>query len=251
MEENQKGFWNTLKAKWYQKGLKYSTLPKIALNIILQKTRDCKTFLDVGSGCGTFAIPLSKAGKTVAALDPSKAMIALLDEEIKKKKLRNVKTINAAWGEVEMKPHDVILCANVPGLLKDSMDFLKQADALAKKAVFLIEGADPNADKFYYKELYPIIFNKESPSRNDYLKTYTILHNSGIFANVDIIDYSFDQPFDNLNEAVEFWKEYMGIVTEEHDEKLKTFLIQKLEKVRHGLIARFKKKSAIVWWKKK
>ena len=70
MEENQKGFWNTLKAKWYQKGLKYSTLPKIALNIILPKTRDCKTFLDVGSGCGTFAIPLAKAGKTVTALDP-------------------------------------------------------------------------------------------------------------------------------------------------------------------------------------
>ena len=250
MEENQKGFWNTLKAKWYQKGLKYSTLPKIALNIILQKTRDCKTFLDVGSGCGTFAIPLSKAGKTVTALDPSKAMIALLDEEIKKKKLRNVKTINAAWGEVEMKPHDVILCANVPGLLKDSMDFLKQADALAKKAVFLIEGADPNADKFYYKELYPLLFNKPFLPRTDYLKTYTDLHSLGIFANVEIIEYDFDQPFDDMEEAVDFWKEYMGIVTGEHDEKLKIFLEGKLKRYKDGLIARFHKKSAVIWWRK-
>jgi len=250
MEENQKGFWNTLKAKWYQKGLKYSTLPKIALNIILQKTRDCKTFLDVGSGCGTFAIPLSKAGKTVTALDPSKAMIALLDEEIKKKKLRNVKTINAAWGEVEMKPHDVILCANVPGLLKDSMDFLKQADALAKKAVFLIEGADPNADKFYYKELYPLLFNKPFLPRTDYLKTYTDLHSLGIFANVEIIEYDFDQPFDDMEEAVDFWKEYMGIVTGEHDEKLKIFLGGKLKRYKGGLIARFHKKSTVIWWRK-
>ena len=250
MEENQKGFWNTLKAKWYQKGLKYSNLPKIALNIILQKTRDCKTFLDVGSGCGTFAIPLSKAGKTVTALDPSKAMIALLDEEIKKKKLRNVKTINAAWGEVEMKPHDVILCANVPGLLKDSMDFLKQADALAKKAVFLIEGADPNADKFYYKELYPLLFNKPFLPRTDYLKTYTDLHSLGIFANVEIIEYDFDQPFDDMEETVDFWKEYMGIVTGEHDEKLKIFLEGKLKRYKDGLIARFHKKSAVIWWRK-
>jgi len=250
MEENQKGFWNTLKAKWYQKGLKYSNLPKIALNIILQKTRDCKTFLDVGAGCGTLAIPLSKAGKTVTALDPSKAMIALLDEEIKKKKLRNVKTINAAWGEVEMKPHDVILCANVPGLLKDSMDFLKQADALAKKAVFLIEGADPNADKFYYKELYPLLFNKPFLPRTDYLKTYTDLHSLGIFANVEIIEYDFDQPFDDMEEAVDFWKEYMGIVTGEHDEKLKIFLGGKLKRYKGGLIARFHKKSTVIWWRK-
>jgi len=250
MEENQKGFWNTLKAKWYQKGLKYSNLPKIALNIILQKTRDCKTFLDVGAGCGTLAIPLSKAGKTVTALDPSKAMIALLDEEIKKKKLRNVRTINAAWGEVEMKPHDVILCANVPGLLKDSIDFLKQANALAKKAVFLIEGADPNADKFYYKELYPLLFNKPFLPRTDYLKTYTDLHSLGIFANVEVIEYDFDQPFDNMEEAVDFWKEYMGIVTGEHDEKLKIFLEGKLKRYKDGLIARFHKKSAVIWWRK-
>ena len=250
MEENQKGFWNTLKAKWYQKGLKYSNLPKIALNIILQKTRDCKTFLDVGAGCGTLAIPLSKAGKTVTALDPSKAMIALLDEEIKKKKLRNVRTINAAWGEVEMKPHDVILCANVPGLLKDSIDFLKQANALAKKAVFLIEGADPNADKFYYKELFPLLFNKPFLPRTDYLKTYTDLHSLGIFANVEIIEYDFDQPFDDMEEAVDFWKEYMGIVTGEHDEKLKIFLGGKLKRYKGGLIARFHKKSAVIWWRK-
>ena len=250
MEEKQKGFWNILKARWYIRGLKYSALPEKALKIILPRTRDCKTFLDVGSGCGALAIPLANAGKIVTVLDPSRAMISVLQEEVKKKNIKNIRTVNAAWGDIKIKPHDVILCANVPELLH-SETFIKEADKLARKALFLIEGAAPNADKFYYKGLYPIIFNKEFPSRNDYLKTYTILHNSGIFANIDIIDYSFDQPFDNLNEAVEFWKEYMGIVTEEHDEKLKTFLIQKLEKVRHGLIARFKKKSAIVWWKKK
>ena len=250
MEENQKGFWNTLKARWYQKGLEYSTLPKIALNIILPKARDCKTFLDVGAGCGTFAIPLVKAGKQVTALDPSPAMIKILNEEIKNKRLKNIKTINAAWGEVEIKRHDVIICANVPELLKDSKTFLKEANELARKAVFLIEGADPNADKFYYKELYPLLFNKPFLPRADYLKTYTDLHSLGIFANIEMIEYSFDQPFDDMNEALEFWKEYIGIVTGEHDEKLKNFLKDKLEKFKGGLIARFHKKSAVIWWKK-
>lgn len=250
MEDNQKGFWNTLKAKWYQNGLRYNTLPETALKIILPKTKNCKTFLDVGAGCGTFAIPLAKAGKRITALDPSAPMITLLEEEIKKGRLKNIKTIRAAWGETEIKPHDVILCANVPELLKDSIDFLKQANALAKKAVFLIVGADPNADKFYYKELYPVLFNKPFLPRTDYIKTYTDLHNTGIFANVEIIEYSFDQPFDNMKEALDFWKEYIGIVTAEHDEKLRNFLEDKLEKFKGGLIAKFHKKSAVIWWKK-
>src|SRR3972149_7591455 len=250
MEESQKGFWNTLKARWYQKGLKYSTLPKIALNIILPKTKGCKTFLDVGAGCGTLAIPLSKAGKSVTALDSSPAMIRLLSEEIKKKRLKNIKPIHSAWGEVEIKPHDVIICANVPELLKDSKTFLKEANEFARKAVFLIEGADPNADKFYYKELYPLLFNKPFLPRSDYLKTYTDLHSLGIFANVEVIEYDFDQPFDNMEEAVDFWKEDMGFVTGEHDEKLKIFLEGKLKRYKKGLIARFHKKSAVIWWRK-
>ncbi|MBI5893397.1 MAG: class I SAM-dependent methyltransferase [Deltaproteobacteria bacterium] len=249
MEEKQKGFWNVLKARWYQKGLKYSSLPKTALDIILPQTKDCKTFLDIGSGCGTFAIPLAKAGKKITAIDSSKAMIEILNEEIKKNKIKNIRTINAQWSNVKTNPHDAIICANVPELLK-SEGFLKDISLFAKKAVFLIEGADPNADKFYYKELYPILFNKKFPPRSDYLKTYTTLHNLVIFANVNIIDYNFDQPFDDVKEAVEFWKEYLGIVTEEFDEKLKGFLEKKLEKTKNGLIARFKKKSAVIWWRK-
>lgn len=250
MQEYQTGFWNTLKAKWYKKGLQYNTLPKSVPEIILPRTRTCKTFLDVGCGCGTLAIPLAKAGKKVTALDPSPAMIKLLNEEIKSKRIKNIKTVNAEWGQVEIRPHDVIICANVPELLKDSVSFLKQANALARKAVFLIEGADPNADKFYYKELYPLLFNRPFLPRTDYLKTYGDLHSLGIFANVEIIEYNFDQPFDDMQEAVDFWKEYMGIVTAEHDEKLKKFLEGKLDKFKNGLIARFHKKSAVIWWRK-
>ena len=72
----------------------------------------------------------------------------------------------------------------------------------------------------------------------------------GIYANVDIIEYNFDQPFDDIEEAVEFWKEYMGIVTEEFDGVLKKFLSERLEPIKGGLIARFHKRSAIIWWRR-
>jgi len=245
------GFWNRLKAGWYHKGLPYSTLPAIALDFILPRTTDARTFLDVGAGCGALSIPLARAGKKVTSLDPSDAMLGYLEEDAAKENLRNIKTIHAAWGEAPLKPHDVILCANVPDLLKEPEPFIRDAGKLAKKAVFLIENADPESDKFYYRELYPLLFNKPFGERTDYMKTYAALHSMRIFANVEIIEYDFDQPFDDIPEALEFWKEYLGIVTEEHDRKLTEFLERKLVRKKGTLLAKFHKKSAIIWWRKK
>lgn len=243
------GFWNRLKADWYRKGLRYSEFPERVLSIILPLSEDCKTFLDVGSGCGTLSIPLAEKGKEVTALDPSSAMIDILREEINQRGLNSIQCINAKWGDVEIEPHDVILCANVPELLKGSRGFIKDANKLARKLVFLIEGADPHADRFYYKKLYPLLFNKEYPPRTDYIATYNTLHSLGIYANVEIIEYNFDQPFKDIEEALEFWKEYIPLVTEEFDDVLRDFLKKKLLPIEEGLLARFSKKSAIMWWR--
>ncbi|HLE08171.1 MAG TPA: methyltransferase domain-containing protein [Thermodesulfobacteriota bacterium] len=250
MEETGKGFWNRLKVEWYRRGLEYSDFGKSVLSIVLPRAENSKTFLDAGSGCGALAIPLAKAGKNVTALDPSPYMIGALKEEAEKLGLNNIKTINASWNDVKLRPHDAIICANVPELLKDNAGFLKEANSLAKKMVFLIAGADPKADKFYYRELFPLIFKKPFVERSNYLKTYTNLHSLGIFANIEIIEYDFDQPFKDMAEALEFWKEYMGIVTEEHDEVLRKFLEKKLKRIKDGLLARFRKKSAVMWWRK-
>lgn len=244
------GFWNRLKAGWYHKGLGYSTFAKVAVPLILEKSGKAKTFLDVGAGCGTLSIPMAKAGKKVTAMDPSVAMIYYLKEDIKKIGLKRVTPVLSAWGGVKLQPHDVILCANVPQLLKSNRPFLDEAASLAKKALFFIESADPSADKFYYKELYPLLFNKQLDERTDYLQTYVMLHDMGIFANVEIIEYDFDQPFDDMAEALMFWKEYMGIVTGEHDAKLEGFLRTKLVKKGKILLAKFHKKAAVIWWKK-
>ncbi len=243
------GFWNTLKAKWYRRGLESSTFPSTVAPFILSHAKGANTFLDVGAGCGSLAIPLAKAGKEVTALDPSAAMIAILQEEMKREGLTKIKTIISPWKAGVLPPHDAIICANVPGLLKGSMEFLREASEAARMYVFLVESAGPKADKFYYKELYPLIFNRDFGPRRDYLATYEALHGLGIFANVRIVEYDFDQPFDSLDEAVEFWKEHMCIVTEEHDRTLREFLEKKLDKNGKGLVSRIHKRSAIIWWK--
>ncbi|MCK4846345.1 MAG: class I SAM-dependent methyltransferase [Deltaproteobacteria bacterium] len=240
-------FWNKLKVDWYRRGLKESDFTKSVMPIILARAGDSKSFLDIGAGPGTLSIPLAKAGKDVTAIDPSKNMIDALKEADETK---TITTIQAAWGDddLDIKKHDVVVCANVPDLLKGNDKFLREVGGFADKFVFLICSADPSADKFYYRELMPLIFNKEFKKRSDYLDTYSTLHSLAVFANVEIIEYDFDQPFTDLDEAIEFWKEYMGIVTEEHDARLRDFLKEKLIATPDGLLAKFHKKSAVIWW---
>ncbi|MFQ5427601.1 MAG: class I SAM-dependent methyltransferase [Thermodesulfobacteriota bacterium] len=243
------GFWNTLKARWYKEGLSGSTFPATVAPFILSHARGAESFLDVGAGCGSLALPLARAGKSVTALDPAAAMIAILEEDIKKEGLTNIKTITAPWKAGAAPPHDAVICANVPGLLKGSLDFVREAALAAKKYIFIIESADPKADKFYYKELYPLVFKRHFGPRKDYIATYEALHSIGIFANVRIVEYDFDQPFTSMDDALEFWKEHMCIVTGEHDETLKTFLSKKLVEHDGRLVSKIHKKSAIIWWK--
>lgn len=240
---------NRLKAQWYRKGLDYSTLPEKALAVILERAPDARSFLDIGSGCGTLALPLARRGLKVTALDASAAMIDILKEDIRKEGLKGIKAVHSAWGKTGVKAHDAVICSNVPALV-GVKGFLEDAAAHARKGVFIIENADPASDKFYYRELYPLLFGREFGPRSDYIKTYNALHDMGIFANVEMIEYDFDQPFDDIDEAVEFWKEYIGIVTMEHDGKLREFLKAKLVRKKGVLLARFHKKSAIMWWRK-
>lgn len=244
------GFWNRLKANWYRRGLERSGFPAAAMSVILPRAQRCKSFLDVGSGCGTLAIPLARAGKKVTALDASKAMIDILKDDMKKQDIRGIRPVLSEWDKADLKAHDAVLCANVPTLLAEPEKAIERMDSLARKAVFIIENADPHGDKFYYRELYPLLFGRPFGERADYFKTYSALHSLGIYANVEIIEYDFDQPFIDLDEAVEFWKEYIGIVTEEHDRKLREFLTKKLVRRKGELIARFHKKSAVMWWTK-
>ncbi|HBG47185.1 MAG TPA: hypothetical protein DDW94_09395 [Deltaproteobacteria bacterium] len=244
------GFWNRLKANWYRKGLDHTDFPQKALSVILPRTADARTFLDVGAGCGTLAIPLAKAGKTVTALDSSTAMIDILKEDIKRDGVKGVSPLLARWEEAETKAHDAVLCANVPALLGDPEAAIEKMDRLARKYVFIIENAGPKADKFYYRDLYPLLFGRPFGERSDYFKTYSALHAMGVFANVEMIEYDFDQPFETIEEAVEFWKEYIGIVTEEHDRKLRGYLEGKLVRKKGLLLAKFHKRSAVMWWRK-
>jgi hypothetical protein len=91
------------------------------------------------------------------------------------------------------------------------------------------------------------LLGRPYPAREDYLRTVTLLHGLGIYANVQIIGYHFDQPFEDVQEAVEFWKEQMRLTDPER--LLLAFLQAKLQRVGSRLVAPMRRQSAVIWWR--
>ncbi len=236
-------------AAWYSQALTYSDYPRRAMERLAPKLAGIRSILDVGAGVGALAIPLTRMGIRVTALEPCPAMIGFLEKRAKRQGVGNMKIVEAPWGAASLPPHDAILVASVPHVLEDLKKFLAEADRIARRAVFLIQGVRLEQDKFLLDELYPLLFGREHPKKGDYLDTYVALHRMGIWADVEIFDYRFDQRFEDLEEAVDFWKEHMQLETDGYDAALKDFLIGRLKVSKGSHLLEIRKRSALIWWR--
>ncbi len=240
--------WDTDKAEWYNRAVKCSGYPAGVMETLQPLLAECRTAMDVGAGCGALTIPLARVLEKVCALEPSAAMLDILRREAEGLSLNNIESVQGKWGEKETGKYDLLLCANVPGITDDPRNVAGPMAAAAEKYVVLVQGAGRDRDKFYFKELYPMLCREEFPPRPDYMDFYAGLHELGICANVRIIEYDFDQPFDDIGEAVAFWKSYLPPFPSEMDETLRKYLEGKLEWSGGELWARMPKKSAVIWW---
>ncbi|MDH4099790.1 MAG: class I SAM-dependent methyltransferase [Nitrospirota bacterium] len=241
-----RGFWNERKARWYRDGQRLSNFAPTVMNVLRPSLGGCESALDIGAGVGSLSIPLARELRHVTALEPSAAMMALLRDEVAREGINNISFEESAWGKAGLSPADLIVSANVPAIYDES--FLREVTGLARQRVALIVSAGPEQDKFYYREIYPLLFGEEFPPRSDYLEIYTLLHRMQIYADVSIVRYDFDQPFSSLDEAVAFWKEYIPLEDDRHDALLADYLSKKLEPTANGLLARFNKRSAVITW---
>ena len=213
------------------------------------------TVLDVGAGTGRLTIPIAKQVKSVTAVDPSKGMLACLQENVEREGITNVTSINKRWEDIEpgvdIEPHDVVIACHSLGMF-DIQEALTKMDAASKRYVYIINFAGRwmgNGDE----ELQKAVFGEEHRSWHslDYILFYNILHDMKIYANVDILDTEFEQHYDSLDDAVERWKEMRDIPPEKED-VLRAHLSKILAKDSETGSLSFKResKSATIWWQK-
>jgi SAM-dependent methyltransferase len=240
--------WSPRRARWFQQAVQQSEFPARIVKALEPALRGCRSVLDVGAGVGALTVPLAKAVPHVTALEPAQPMLEELRATLARNHLSNVTCIHGSWGDAPLQPHDLILVANVAPVFDDLLAFITAAEPLARRGLALVQNVGPGAEKFYVGELYPLLFGRPYPGRQDYLRSLSLLHSLGIYADVRILEYRFDQPFDDFQEAVDFWVERMHLSDPEQIRTLTTFLETRLEPAGRRLVAPMRRRSAIITW---
>ena len=247
--ERDAAYWTPRRARLFNLALQSSDFPAQTLRALAPALAGCTTVLDVGAGVGALTVLLAKHGYQVTALEPKSVMLQELQDSLVRNRLDTVTCLQTAWDAHVATPHDLILVANVAPIFDDLLPFLTEAEPLARQTMALVQNVGPGSEKFYYGELYPHLLGRPYPGRADYLRTLTLLHSIGIYANTQIISYRFDQPFDSFPDAVQFWKDLMRLQTADQERRLIAFLEGRLERVGDRWIAPMQRQSAVVWWR--
>ena len=241
-------FWNK-RAKHYSESIKRNNhAERIIAKLDIDP--DC-TILDIGAGPGTLAIPLAKRIRHVTAVDPSKGMLACLNENAVSEGLKNITCINKKWEDVAIgsviTEHDIVIASHSLTML-DIKEALSKMNDAAKRCVYIFTFA--GARMWDYNTLWPKLYGEEYQPGPDYIFVYNVLYRMGIYANVEIANYEYKQQFSNLDDAVAQWKENLDVLTPDAEEVIKSHLSGTLIEEDGKLWSKREMRSAMIWWRK-
>ena len=249
-KERSRGIWNERTVAWYQRANARSDYAERFLEAIPDLLALSRTALDVGAGFGALALPLARLMERVTAVEPAPAMAAALRGAAARARLGNVTVIEATWGGAPVAAHDLVVCAHVSHLLGRGSSFLATLarGELATQGVALVRDAPGGDDKFFFGELYPILLGRPYEKSCGFEETEEELGRLGVRPKLTTIEYGSDQPFDSLEEACDFWMEYMGLEGAEPRAYLRGFLAGRLRHENGEWIAPFRKRAVVIHW---
>jgi len=168
------------------------------------------TVLDIGAGTGAWACMLAPYAKKVTALEPSKAMLEVLRENVREMGLANVEIVDGTWPEARVEDHDFSLCSHAMYGATDIQAFFRRMDEVTRRCcILLMRVTTPDG---LMAEIARHIWGQPHDSPNFHIG-YNALLQMGIYANVLMEDTGLWEPWtnDTLEEAVQEVKGKLGV----------------------------------------
>jgi SAM-dependent methyltransferase len=206
--------------------------------------------LDMGCGSGTLAIPLAKIVSSVTAVDFSSGMLDVVRSWCDSERIVNMTTIQASWeDDWEVKgigSYDVAIASRSMVAL-DLRTSIEKLNNVAKKRVYIstIVGYGP-----YDKSLLDAI-GRPLRRTPDYIYTYNLLYQMGIYGNVNFIKEKRERIFVDINDAATALHWMIGDLSKDELIKLQIYLKSSNTSSPSDFLKHvYEITWAIIWWKK-
>jgi precorrin-6B methylase 2 len=188
------------------------------------------TVLDIGAGTGSWAALLARHARLVTAVEPSPAMIEVMERNLADEGIENVRIVQDTWPEAQVAVHDFSLCSHamygcpdLPAFIQRMIDVTRQTCFLVMRAP-TVDGVLAEAAKHVWGHPY------DSPN---FQVAYNAMLQMGLFPNVLMEDSGLwdARTNDSLEEALADVKRRLGLAdvdNDEHDAFLQDLLCRRL-----------------------
>lgn len=209
------------------------------------------SILDVGCGTGTLAIPLAGRVQHVTAMDFAEAMIAHLVQDCDERGIQNIRAIHAGWeddwDQAGIGLHDVAI-ASRSLVVEDLEGAIRKLERSARRRVCIsCPAGDGPMDRRTMEAL-----GRRFQKGPDYIYVYNLLHQLGIYANVQVLKTEEERTFDSPGEALDFYRVLIDDLRPEEDKHLRAHLSENLlpREGRWALRGKHALNWALIWWEK-
>jgi SAM-dependent methyltransferase len=175
--------------------------------------------LDIGSGPGTLAIPLSPLVKEITAVEPGAGMVEILRKHAERESLRNITSIQKTWEEIDLSsdlstPFDVVI-ASLSLTMYDIREALQKMDAASSGSVHLFWFVDMPFWERMYADLWEPLHGSpyHAGPKTDCL--FGVLYQMGIYPDVTMLPLAKEYRFGSREEMLGFFRKRFGAGTPE------------------------------------
>jgi SAM-dependent methyltransferase len=184
------------------------------LDFVLDSVDGSTTVLEIGAGNGRWTIPLAGKAGAVTAIEPDSEMLAVLRENIAESGA-DIRIIEMPWEEVNVEPHDIVVCAHSMYTTPEIAPFVRRMEAHAKKTCYMAVRMPPVNG--IIGELTHKIHGRLHDSVNAVV-AFNALYYMGICANVLVEEGIYHWSNDSFEEAFLRAKRHLSLVSsDEYD----------------------------------
>ena len=219
--------------------------PDPLMEAVARLIRPTDTVVDIGAGTGRWTIFLARLARSVTALEPSPAMLGILERNVAAAGVTNVEVLRGEWEGADVANHDVALSSHSMYASPDLVGFVRKMERVARRTCFLVMRSP--IDGGAIGDLAVRIHGEWHDSPN-FTVAHNILRGIGIFPSVLVEPQVARWTDDTFEAAIARARRHLRLSGDDHDDTVRAVLRLHLAEEGGRWVWPDGKRSALAWW---